>query len=280
MISWLQRRVRAFRAGQPESAQVDDLLTPFPDVIDELKRRAEDPELRAQVCEYLGEDFPSYFKDGPVLYMARHVATPNFETLRFVHLVESLGMKTVIGQDTKDRFVPHNDLKHALGKLPVCLGIAKKDGTHDERYQKLTIIDFNTTSGKPFDLIKTLWGQPLVEFHTELLRTFVDSAVAVEDDAAWIDDNHRGSLIDHYKKFLALFVVHGVLFEEYLVEDKHEGKFVTEVLRPTFAFVEKKFGYRPLITKLTPTSVESPDYWISYPKEVLDIVKQKRASIL
>jgi len=278
MISWLRSQALRLDVFKPRAARVDDLLTPFPEVVEELNRRASDEKLRASVESYLG-NLPPYFKEGNVLYLARHVATPNFETLRFIHLVETLGMQVVIGQDTKDKFVPHNPLKRALGRLPVCLGITKKDGTHGERYQKVTIVDFNTANGKPFSSIRTLWGEGLIDFHTKLLKTVASGAVRIEDDADWIDGTHRGSLIDHYKKFLALFLVHGVLFEDYLVEDKHEGRFVREVLRPAFDFVEKKFGCRPLITQLTPTSVESADYWMSYPKEVLDIVCDKLKNV-
>ena len=260
------------------AARVDDLLTPFPEVIEELKRRAADKELRHRVEEYLGGDIPPYFAKGPVLYLARHVATPNYETLRFIHLVETCGMKVVIGQDTKDKFVPHNQLKKALGKLPVCLGITNREGISQERYQKIRVIDFNKANGKPLGSIETLWGQPLVDFHAELLKSYTKGIVEVHEDAEWIDRNHRGDLLEHYKKFLALFLVHGVLFEDYQVEDKHEGRFVNEVLRPAYRFVEQEFGCRPLITQLTPTSVEHPEYWISYPKEVLDIVRRKLIS--
>jgi len=260
------------------AAHVDDLLTPFPEVIEELKRRSADKELRRKVEEYLGGDIPPYFTKGPVLYLARHVATPNYETLRFIHLVETCGMKVVIGQDTKDKFVPHNQLKKALGKLPVCLGITNKEGVSQERYQKIRVIDFNSANGRQLGRIQTLWGQSLVDFHAELLAPYTKGVVEVHEDAEWIDRNHRGDLLEHYKKFLALFVVHGVLFEDYQVEDKHEGRFVNEVLRPAYRFVEEAFGYRPLITQLTPTSVEHPEYWISYPKEVLDIVRKKLIS--
>lgn len=271
MISWLRRRSAGTR---PTEARVDDLFTPFPQIVEELKRRAADETLKRNVERYIGE-LPAYFARGPVLYLARHVATPNFETLRFVHLMEMLDMQTVIGQDTRDRFVAHNPLKRALGKLPVCLGITQGKGSCMERYQKLTVIDFNVANGKRFEDIRTLWGEPLVEFHTVLLRRFASREVVVEDDATWIDRNHRGDLLAHYKKFLALFVAHGILFEDYLVEDKHEGQFVTDVLHPAFAHVERTFGVRPLITQLTPTSVESAEYWMSYPKEVLAIVQEK-----
>lgn len=293
MIGWLKKRHKGWWGiGRAESAahpvfnhptadisppkvRVDDLMTPFPQVLEELKRRAKDTKLHDDVLTYLSGDLPDYFKDGPVLYLARHIATPNFETLRFLHLTEPLSMKTVIGQDSKDRFVAHNPLKKALGKLSICTAITQKEGKLNEQFQNISIFDFNTENGKAFKDIRTFWGEPLVDFHLNLFGTFAKHGASIIDDGEWIDRNHRGDLLEHYKKFLALFIVNGILFEDYLVEDKQEGEFITNVLRPAFEHVERELGVRPLITQLTPTSIESGNFWLSYPKEVLEIVEEK-----
>lgn len=256
-------------------ARVDDLLTPFPDVLEELQRRQSDTALRAAVRAYLAEDIPTYFEQGPILYMARHVASPNFETLRFLHLTEPLNMRTVIGQDTHDRFTPHNALKKALAKLSICTNMSQKEGALHEQFQHVSIVDFNAASGKTFNAIETCWGEPLVDFHTNLFAATTKHSIQIVDDAPWIDRHSRGNLLEHYKAFLALFLAHGILFEDYVIEDKHEGIFVETILRPAFEFIETEFGVRPLITQLTPTSVESQDFWLSYPKKVLDIVRGK-----
>lgn len=270
---------RIFKQALPQlrgkTPRVDDLFTPFPLVLEELERRREDTSLRVRVEAYLNNDLPEYFKNKPVLYLARHVATPNFETLRFVDLIERPGVKTVIGQDTKDRFIANNPLKRALGKLPISTGITKKDNRVFEQYRKVSILDFNSNNGKTFDAISTIWGEPLVEFHNGLFKKLGNRSIQIEDDALWIDRCHRGNLLAHYKKFLALFITHGVMFEDYQVQDKQEGKFVTEVLRPAFLHVEREFGLRPLITQLLPTSAESVDFWESYPREVLEIIEYK-----
>ncbi|MBU0750107.1 hypothetical protein KKH15_01160 [Patescibacteria group bacterium] len=255
--------------------EVADLLTPFPEVIEELERRQHDPELRKRVEEYLKNDIPEYFLKEPVLYLARHVATPNFETLRFLHLTDSLNMPIVIGQDTKDIMVAHNPLKKDLGKLPICTGSKMKEGHLNEQYQYCTVIDFNTSVGKSFSDIRTVWGDPLVDFHTELFGHLTKHKVNIVDDWEWIDRNHRGNLLKHYHYFLALFIVHGVLFEDYLVEDVEEGEFIKNVLRPAFEHVESKLGIRPLITYLNSPSIESPIFWQSYPHTALDFIKDK-----
>jgi len=243
--------------------------------VEELERRRQDPVLREKVERYLAGDIPEHFANGPILYLARHIASPNFETLRFLHLVEPVGLPAIISQDLKDRFVPKNPLKKALGKLPISTGVSMKDGVYQENYERVTIIDFNTTNGKPFRDIQTLWGENLASFHTELFKALTSQPVRIVDDSAWIDRQHRGDLLAHYKKFLALFVMHGVLFEDYALEDKEEAQFINSILRPAYRAIESEFGVRPLIAQLTPTSIETPEFWISYPQQVLAIVREK-----
>lgn len=255
---------------------INDYLTSHDIAVRELEERRKDPDLMRRVEAYLGGDIPDYFNGDPILYLARHVATPNFETLRFLHLTESLGMKAVIGQDTKDKFVSQNVFKRTLGKLPIYLRVTQKGGELHEQYQNVTIIDFNTANGKPFSEIRTLWGEPLVDFHRDLFEQFMNRPVQIEDDSLWIDRVHRGDLLAHYKKFLALFLAHGILFEDYQMDDPEEREFVENVLSPAFKFVESRFGVRPLIIPLTPTNLESARFWESYPQKVLEVVQERR----
>lgn len=258
----------------------DLILDPFA-AIEELERRQKDPVLKKKVEEYLSGDIPDYFKDGPILYLARHVVTPNFETLRFIHLMRQLGLKTVVSQDSKGMFVPYNQVKKALCKLPVCRRVSQKGGKLNEHYENVTIVDFDEADGRTFSEIQTLWGEGLIDFHTRLFTELLgkNRDIGRPDDAEWIDRHHRESLLAHYKHLLALFLVHGIFFENYDLNDKHEVYFVKNVLRPAYRFVEKKFGYRPLIVQVFPTTFESNRFWISYPKRVLDIVRESMKSV-
>ncbi|MDP2630714.1 MAG: hypothetical protein Q8P56_04870, partial [Candidatus Uhrbacteria bacterium] len=85
-------------------------------------------------------------------------------------------------------------------------------------------------------------------------------------------------LLEHYKHLMALFVVHGIFFENYNTDDEHEILFVKNILRPACHFIEQKFGYRPLITQVFPTSFESYRFWISHPSRILDIVRESMRS--
>lgn len=263
-----------FKKVSTESWATSDLLTPLQEAVEELHKRRKDPVLMQKVSEYLSHDIPSHFAKGPILYLARHVATPNFETLRFLHLVEPIGIPPVIGQDPSDKFVSKNQLKRALCKLPISICASMKNGTCHENIERVSIVDFKKADGKQFGNIETLWGGNLVEFHNSLFSALTKQEVEIVDDSAWIDRQHRGDLYLHYKKFLALFVVHGVLFEDYAIEDREEMIFIEKVLRPAYEAIEAQFGCKPLIAQLTPTTVESPEFWISYPKKVLDIIRQ------
>lgn len=253
---------------------ISDLMLSPLEAVEELERRRQDPILQKRVEEYLQGDIPEYFKDGPILYLARHIATPNFETLRFKHLMEPLGMKTVVSQDSKDLFVPCNQSKKALCKLSVCRGVSQKGNKLNERFENISTVDFNVADGKRFDAITTLWGENLIDFHARLFSKFMHGKIENPDDAAWIDRHHRGNLLEHYKKLLALFVTHGILFEDYVMEDEHEAHFVKHVLRPACRFIEQRFGLRPIIVPLVPKTFESDRFWTGYPEEVLDIVRE------
>ncbi len=259
----------------PRPVSISAVITPLDEALIELERRRTDPELLRKVEEYLENDIPTHFRGDPILYLARHVATPNFETLRFLSLVEPLPLSTVIGQDLKDKFVPKNPLKKAMAKMPIITGPSVRKGVCHETYERISVIDFNKTSGKPFSSIETLWGESFADFHKNLFASITKLPVNIVNESDWIDRQHRGNLLAHYKKFLALFVVHGILFEDYAFDDREEAKFIKRVLWPACRFIEEHFGVRPLIAELTPRGVESPGFWISYPEKVLSIVHRK-----
>lgn len=146
-------------------------LTPYDEAVAEAIRRSKDPELRKKVEAYLGNDLPSYFGKKPVLLLARHLATPNFESLRFLHTLSALELPIVVSQDLKDRFTSKNMLKRALGKMPVCTQITQRSGVVIENYRNVTVVDFNENQGKPLSEVTTLWGEPLSDFHARLFKT-------------------------------------------------------------------------------------------------------------
>lgn len=237
-----------------------ELLTPLNIAIQEIECRRKNKELVAKVEKYLDNDIPEYFKRSrPTLYLARHVASPNFETLRFIELAKPYALPMVVGQDTSDKFVANNSLKKSLGKMPIVRCIS---ADHREQIEYFSVTNFENAQGKQLKDIKTVFEIPLVAFHNNLLSEVYPHAVELYDDAPWIDRNHRGNLLEHYKKFLALFIVHGVMFEYYPEED---SLLVDTILKPAAEFVAKEFGVAPLITNLVDDSIVHIRDWTSYP---------------
>jgi hypothetical protein len=265
---------RSVLSNRKERLDISGLLVSPHDALAELERRRENPEVKRRVEEFFGGDIPDYVKGDPILYLARHIVTPNFETIRFINLMGELGHQVVVSQDTKGLFVSQNLIKRALCKLPVCTRVTQKNGKLNEHYQNISIVDFNTADGKTFSELKTLWGEGLIDFHARLFTELGLRTAETPDDAEWIDRHGRGDLLEHYKQLLMLFVVHGVFFENYNLDDDHEIDFIKEVLWPACDFVEARTGYRPLIVPIFPAAPESYNFWISYPREVLDIVRK------
>lgn len=244
------------------------LLTPLVEAVAEIERRRNDAVLVEKVEAYLNKDIPEYFKRSrPILYLARHVASPNFETLRFIELAKPFALPIIIGQDVNDKFVSGNSLKRSLGKMPIVRCIS---ADHREMLENFTIIDFETANAKQLKDIETIFKIPLVKFHNDLLSEIYPHAVEVVDDASWIDRNNRGNLLEHYKRFLALFVVHGVMFEYYPEED---GFLIENILKPAFAFIQEEFGVAPLITSLVDDEIVHVRNWNAYPSVLYSQVK-------
>lgn len=274
VFDFVSKALSALSFWKDKNNEVADLtMTPF-EAMKELEKRRKDPTLQKKVEAYLSGDVPKYFKEGPILYLARHIITPNFETLRFLYLTRHLGLKTVVSHDSKSLFVSQNQVKRALCKLPICRRVTQKHGKLNEQYQNVTVVDFNVADGKIFSEIQTIWGERLIDFHARLFSELGLGKVETPDDAAWLDRHHRNNLFEHYKQLLALFVVHGIFFENYNTDDEHEVLFVKQILRPACRFIEKRFGYRPIIVPIFPTSFESYRFWISYPGKVLNIVRE------
>lgn len=250
------------------------VYTPLAQAVEELKNRWPDSNLEKAVTDYLHGDIPSIFKNGSRLVIFRHLCTANYELHRFISIADAYEMAPIFHEYHKDKFTSNNPTKYHLGKLSFHLGYGK-DGTH--RVKKENIIDFNTANGKPISSIKTHWGQQLVDFHRELFLSkypqFTDEDVFF-DSSEWFHRN-GGSAKEYYKIFLTLFIRHGILFENFVIEDDQELTFTKEYFLPAFFDVWKRFGKKPLIVALEPTDIEGSNFWTCYHPHLLNHVQAK-----
>jgi hypothetical protein len=251
---------------------VSKFFTPLPEAVAEIERRRKDPELRRKVEAYLHGDIPEHFTySKPIFYLSRHIATPNYETLRFIELTEHYELPRVIGVDPFDKFTSNNVLKRSLGKMPVTKGVSRNG---DEIIENFTVVDFLKYDGEMLRDVKTTFGEPLLDFHTNLFREIYPTKGMIINEAKWVDNHHRGALVPEYIDVLSLLITHGIMFEFYEPEDR---EFVQQVLEPTFNFVTSIYGVKPLIVNLVDAEIANTRNWNGYPSVIYQHIKQKLA---
>lgn len=247
-----------------ESTNSDTLYTPYEEAIKEIKRRYADTSLKQRVIDWIGFDaaskIPFMFHE-PVAVLFRHVATPNFEMARFMDMATKGSLKPIIFEYFDDKFVANNPTKRALGKMQVFHGVGKKGG---QKISKHTIINFNESNGHTIREVKTIYGTPLTTFHNDLFLKKYPSYKNSLFDASLIlgDFGHEARL--YYKKYLALFICFGCLFETVLPNDSEEAPFINNIFMPAFEEVAALFGVKPIIVNILPNESADQEYWDFY----------------
>ena len=244
------------------------VYTPLSEAIATLKERtrSQDPELASIV--------PSEMLQKPRAVLFRQVLTSNYESRRFMNLVESSELEPLFFEYYSDKFTSNNDFKHSLGRMFFYKGMGKNGGT---QIHSRTVLDFNTANGKKICDLKTIWGESLVDFHHSLFKScFFDLPASDFFDASLWFKNHGQSAEKYYELFLSLFIEHAILFEDFMLNQK-ELSFTRDIFLPAFISVHKSRGIKPLIVSLEPTQIEDARFWLCHPFENLDIVDAKFA---
>lgn len=245
-----------------------DLYSKFYYAISEVGARWEDEELRKNVEKFLGGDIPEALQCGPNVILSRYVATPNMEFNYFCDLAALSGLNSVYFEFAEDKFIAKNPSKYYLGRL------FSANGSNNI----LRIVDFNKNEGRKLREVTTVEGKNLVQFHHEILDIAVATSSlkkpVVYDFSRWFLD-HRNKDGFYYLHYLALFVCHGILFENFLY-DKLEADFTDNIVIPAFKKIEELFGVKPLIFPLLPLKVEEENYWYGYEKSLLEKISEAR----
>ena len=74
---------------------IKHIYTPLSVAKEEVWRRWNDKDLRQKVEEFLNGDIPEFLQNEPKSYLARHVASPNFEFTRFLELAGEIDLNPV-----------------------------------------------------------------------------------------------------------------------------------------------------------------------------------------
>lgn len=248
------------------------ICTSLTDGLAELKKRREDPRLEKLVLRLLHDDIPEPLRESPRAVIFRQITAANYENRRFLNLVNaSDAIKPLFWEYWQDKYTP-NELKRPWGKLHFYHGQGKKGG---EKVERVNIIDFNASNGKKIHEVETLWGEPLHHFHRELLKSelkLTESSLFY-DASDWF--SRQGSRAkNYYESFLTLFVRHGILFEDFMLDAK-ESDFIQGVFIPAFLEVWRKTGHKPLIVDLAAPRLEGQRFWYCHPASDKPFVEQK-----
>ena len=239
------------------------VYTPLSEALRLLDERQKDSELMAKVEKLLKGDIPEVFKNKKCGIFARQIATPNNESLRFLSIAKEHNLYPIFFEFHDDKFTPNNNVfKHSLAQLCVQ---KKLDCNGNDYSEKITIVDFNKHGGKKFKNIKTLWAEPLVDFHRKL---FESSSSNIKDfcyyDASdWYERNGKKAT-NYYTNFLMLFICHGILFENFETLKNSEGDFTQNILLPSLEKVINLIGIKPIIVPLQPLDLETDNFWLHH----------------
>ncbi|EKE19467.1 MAG: hypothetical protein ACD_9C00004G0003 [uncultured bacterium] len=252
-----------------EILSVEDIYTPMSVAKEEIWRRWNDEELRKKVEDFLGGDIPHIFQENPKSFLVRHVTSPNKELIRFLDLNDCNLIEPFFLEFIDDKFTAKNSLKYALCKLVFHNGLGKKGGDKIES-EKIVFID--RCEGKKFKEMKTVWDENFVDFHHGMLREILPNCDnSICDISEWLTKKGKKSE-KFYLQYLALFVCHGILFENFLISG-NEKKLTEETVIPAVRELERIFGLKPLIVPLLPIEDESDPYWAYYPEKLKKSVK-------
>lgn len=208
-----------------------------------------------------GNMLECYLAPRPYAVLFRHVATPNFELERFVALAYSVNLTPLVFEFPQDKFVTCNPAKHALARMSFYAGTGRNGGP---RNRVLTIADVVAADRMPLCQITTTFGQKLIPFHHELLRSQPGLHDLEIVDGSPFFLAHPGGARHYYPEVFRLFIRHAILFESFLFTPPDQ-QFTTEIAIPAFNAVNERHGCHPLICRLDPPETEGDSYWYHYP---------------
>ncbi len=255
----------------------DFVYTPLNKVIDCIKDRENDSVLDEYIKNTLPVGMPKIIDGKKTALLSRSIVAPNFETRRFISLINTLeDFHPLFWEYSQDRFTPNvNSTKYNLGKLTFYQGIDRKGL---EKLRKFNILDFNLYNGKRMSEIKTIWGQPLIDFHHEFLENTlsnqIKSPIEYFDASDWYVKSGV-SVEVYYKYMMILLLKRCFMFENFILSDDNEISFIKNIFLPAFIEVYQLTGFKPLIVALAPSDIESSNFWMYYPHESLAFVKNK-----
>lgn len=228
-----------------------DLYYGADDARAELLRRQSDPVLARRVRQFVGTlpDLPLM----PFVALAHHVPTASYEDADYVSLAQRMGFdyeEVWWFSYLQDKFTTANCSKVKLAVLTTAdfAHPGKKGGIRKRKHAVVRNIPY--WDGRPIHEVRTKSGEALTTFHGRLRQHLLSMEVAenTHDLSAYLQ--RFGSARAYYPYFLALFVAHGVLVDEFEVPSPERARFKQAVVLPAFQRVSDAVGVSPLIVRM------------------------------
>lgn len=248
--------------------EVSTVYTDLQEARAEIMRRRNNPEFMKLVEKYFPIPMPK-FPSSPCAVLARQVATPNFEFAHFLELAKKIDLPPLIWEYTGDLFIRQNREKRQMAKMVFYHGLGKRGG---RKTKNRIILDFDSCERKPMNMITTLWGENFVNFQHRLMNN--NGTFELIEGTSWAQSIGGGAR-RYYNYFLACFLCHGILFDNFLLCGQ-ETNFTKEIVLPAFARIREIFRVKPLIVKLLPPESENDAYWTWYPSSLEDVPMPSR----
>lgn len=218
----------------------------------ELQKRQSDQDLVAHIEEWRnaqGIALPTLPTDKPAAYFARQIATCRYEDIVFQNIARSAGLTPVWIEFVEDKFVTHSPYKRSLVHRYYCAGRGRKGGW---KISKRNGIKIDQYDGKPMSMIRLSDGQSLVEYHHALQDMFLDGPIR-QDLSKHLQS--YGTSHEFYYPFLSMFLLHGVLVEDYHECSDNKSRdmeidFAKKVFEPTWQRIVDEVGLQPIIIHL------------------------------
>ncbi len=238
------------------------IYTPLDEIRGEIEKRRSDPVLTKKVQDFFRENAFEAMSKGPFAVMSTSIATPNMEMERFLSFANEINLPPLI-LEYPDKFVAKNLHKYHLCKLFFLKNL--KTEKRISTVHTLKLVDFNKEEGRVFTDIRTNWGEKIITTHHKFLFSKHPSLVgSILDFSIWFKKS-RASSDYYYLYYISLFIRDGVLFENFLVDDKEEAQFFHDKFYPSFIRAQELFGVKPIICQLLPSESEKSSFWYSYP---------------
>jgi hypothetical protein len=267
-ISIKKNCISPHRTNEPEQ-----IYTSLQVALSEIEERRRNPALLDKVKKFFGDlPPPKEFGDTPRIVMVRYIMSPTFEHSYFLNMSKGLRFKPLFLEFSDDKFVARNPEKYSLCKM----SFYTHKASGEKRFTSSTkVVDFNKDEGKPLSEIITKNGEKLVDLHHRLLKEsgrYVPGSLV--DFSSWFRKSTQASK-KYYLYYLALFLVNGILCENFLL-NKTESSFTKGKVVPAFDKLTEMFGVRPLIVHLAPRDTGEDPFWGYYDERIKPLLDKTK----